>query len=189
MSVRDLRPKGLIPLAVGHTPKSEQIPGTTNHPKPPGETMKIDPQTIEQLNAINKKYIDAANNHDAVARAALYTEDAVLVNDTGPIYGREAIVKHWADVFQKVHFTNHLDKADQNSPHVIGTTGNEIWGNGDWSCTVQGQDFGPKEIKGYWGSIAVLEDGVWKDRMAVSNVTPAPAATPPPTPNPGPAGR
>jgi hypothetical protein len=30
--------------------------------------MKIDPQTIEQLNAINKKYIDAANNHDAAAR-------------------------------------------------------------------------------------------------------------------------
>ena len=45
--------------------------------------MKIDPQTIEQLNAINKKYIDAANNHDAAARAALYTEDAVFLTDGG----------------------------------------------------------------------------------------------------------
>ena len=52
--------------------------------------MKVDPQTIEQLNAINKKYIDAANNHDAAARAALYTEDAVFVTHSGPLYGRQA---------------------------------------------------------------------------------------------------
>jgi ketosteroid isomerase-like protein len=41
-------------------------------------TTKIWPER-KQLNAINKKYIDAANDHDAAARAALYTEDAVFV--------------------------------------------------------------------------------------------------------------
>ena len=58
-----------------------------------------DPQTIEQLRAFSKKVDEAWNNNDAVALAALFTEDAVLMNDTGPIYGREAIEKHYANVF------------------------------------------------------------------------------------------
>ena len=53
-----------------------------------------DPQITEQLKALSKKTDEANNNGDAAAVAALYTEDAVLVTDTGPIYGREAIEKH-----------------------------------------------------------------------------------------------
>jgi uncharacterized protein (TIGR02246 family) len=52
----------------------------------------------EQLRAFSKKVDEAWNNNDAVALAALFTEDAVLMNDTGPIYGREAIEKHYANV-------------------------------------------------------------------------------------------
>jgi ketosteroid isomerase-like protein len=49
----------------------------------------VDPQIIEQLNALTKKYIDAVDNNDAAALAALFTEDAVMVTDTaGPFYGR-----------------------------------------------------------------------------------------------------
>ena len=69
----------------------------------------------------------AYDNNDAAAVAALFTEDAVLVTTQGPIYGREAIEKHYADVFQKVHFSNHIAKPDQYSPHVIGVAGNEMW--------------------------------------------------------------
>jgi ketosteroid isomerase-like protein len=80
----------------------------------------VDPQVAEQLSALGNKTDEAFNSGDAAALAALYTEDAVLVNDTCPIYGREAIEKHWADVFKHVQFNNHLDKRDQNSPHIIG---------------------------------------------------------------------
>jgi len=38
---------------------------------------------------------------------------------------------------------------------------------------VKGGD--PEQHKGYHASIAVREDGVWKKRMVMSNVTPAPA--------------
>src|SRR6516162_855484 len=68
----------------------------------------VDPQIKEQLKALGQKTDEAFNNGDAAALAPLYTEDAVLVNDTGPIYGREAIVKHWADVFKQV-FQKRLD--------------------------------------------------------------------------------
>ena len=54
----------------------------------------VDPQIIEQLVAIGKKYAEAVNNNDAAAVAALCLEDAVDVADTGPIYSREAIQKH-----------------------------------------------------------------------------------------------
>src|SRR5262249_19841924 len=39
----------------------------------------VDPQIVEQLIALGKKFDDAFNNNDAAAVAALFTKDAVLV--------------------------------------------------------------------------------------------------------------
>jgi uncharacterized protein (TIGR02246 family) len=143
-----------------------------------------DPQLRDALAAYNKKEDEGWNNNDAVALAALYTEDAVLVNDTGPIYGRDAIEKHYADVFKQVHFSNHIITADQYSPHIIGTAGNEAWTSGEWTTTLKGQDWGPKEFKGNWVEIFRREGDDWKIRLDMWNVTPAPAATSSPTASP-----
>jgi ketosteroid isomerase-like protein len=43
-----------------------------------------DPQLRQQLDAKSKKYSDAMNKNDAAAVAAFFTQDAVLVNDSGP---------------------------------------------------------------------------------------------------------
>jgi ketosteroid isomerase-like protein len=140
-------------------------------------------QDRQWLDALVKKFDEAWNNNDAAALAAFYAEDAVIVTDTGPIYGRDAIEKHFADLFKQVHFSNHISKADQYSPHMIGTT-DKAWSNGEWSTTVQGQNFGPVEIKGYWSDVNVREGNNWKDQLETFNITPAPAATPSPTASP-----
>jgi uncharacterized protein (TIGR02246 family) len=61
------------------------------------------------------------NNNDAAAMAALYTEDAVFVTDTGPLYGRQAIEKQFAEWFKGAHVSNHIIKVDPNSFRVVGT--------------------------------------------------------------------
>jgi ketosteroid isomerase-like protein len=129
----------------------------------------VDAQIVEQLNALGKKTNEALNNGDASALAALYTEDAVLVTGTGPIYGREAIEKYYARLFQHIRFTNHAGEPDQYSPHIIGTGGDEVWSNGEWNHTLQGHGVGTVKQKGYWASIAVREGNTWKVRLDFSN--------------------
>ena len=131
------------------------------------------PQLRQEIDAFVKEFDQAKNNNDAVAVAALFTDDAILVTDSGPIYGREAIEKYHTDLFQKVHFSNHLGKADPNSIRGIDTAGNEVWSNGEWTNTIQGKDSGPIQLKGYWSAIQVREGGAWKDRMQTWNITPA----------------
>jgi ketosteroid isomerase-like protein len=80
----------------------------------------VDPQINEQVNA-HCEIDEAYNNNDAAAQAALFTEDAVVVTDTGPIYGQEAIEKDNADAFKQFHFSNHISKCDQYGAHIIGT--------------------------------------------------------------------
>jgi ketosteroid isomerase-like protein len=133
-----------------------------------------DPQLRQVVDALANKLDEAINNNDAVAAAALFTEDAVYVTPQGPIYDREAIEKHYADLFQRVHYSNFINKNDQNSPHVIGTAGNEVWSNGEWSVTIQGQNGGPIQVKGYWSNITVRDGDTWKKRMVTINITPAP---------------
>ena len=136
----------------------------------------VDPQIVQQLHAIGKKSDEAFLRGDAVAAAAFYTEDAVLVNDTGPVYGQEAVQKYYAGMFQNVHFSNYIITVDQNSPRIIGKAGDEAWSIGEWSSTVRGQDFGPVEQKGYWSVIDTREGDATKIRMLTWNITPVPPA-------------
>ena len=115
---------------------------------------------------------EAWNNNDAVALVAIFTEDAVIVTDKGPIYGRAAIDKMYTDLFKRVHFSNHLNKGDQVSPHAIG---DELWSNGEWSHTYQVKGGDPVQQKGYYSAIYSREGDTWKVRMLTWNVTPPPA--------------
>jgi ketosteroid isomerase-like protein len=133
-----------------------------------------DAQLRQQFEANDKKLDEAWNNNDAAAVAALFTEKAVLVTPKGPIYGREGIEKYYLDLFQKEHFSAHVTKSDQNSPHSIGTTGNEAWEIGEFSLTYQVEGGVPIQVKGYWSNISVRDGDSWRKQMVTYNITPAP---------------
>jgi ketosteroid isomerase-like protein len=146
------------------------------------QTNPPDAQLRQQFAAKTKRFDDACTNHDAAAAAAFFTEDAVLVTDTGAVCGREAIEKSFAALFQKWRVSNYIRKCDQYSPHIIGTAGNEMWATGVWSAIVRGQSGGLVQHEGYWTVIRQVDD--WKIRNLTFNTTPAPAATPSPTTTP-----
>ena len=137
------------------------------------KTNMPDPQLRDRLITRIKAHTDALDKNNAAAVAANFTEDAVNVEQDGPTFGREAIEKLWADRFQKVHFSNNLVTVDEDSPHIIGTDGKQMWATGGWSATIKGENFGPTQIKGYWSVIREGDD--WKIRNLTFNVTPAPA--------------
>jgi ketosteroid isomerase-like protein len=136
------------------------------------EKCAADPQIRQQLDALGQKCDEAFNDGDAVALAATFAEDAVLINDTGPVYGREAIERYYADLFKQVHISNHFSKRDQYSPHIIGTAGSGAWSNGEWSLTYQVNGGAPVQLKGYWSTIYVSQGDAWKRQMQIANVTP-----------------
>ena len=140
----------------------------------------VDAQIVQQLHAIGKKSDQAFLKGDAGAVAALYTEDAILVNDTGPVYGRQAIEKYYADQFQEVRYFRHDTKYDPISPRPIGTDGNVVWENGEWSGAffLQGEDCGPHQLKGHFASVKVREGDTWKVQMLIYKLTPVSPATP-----------
>src|SRR6516164_4592865 len=147
------------------------------------QTATPEPKLRQQVLALDKKFEEAWTNKDAAAMAALYTEDAVIVrNDGGPIYGREAIEKYWADMFKMVHYNKHTSEPEQYSPHIIGTWGNQVWSTGEFSETLQAENGGPTQTKGHWLDIDVREADALKFWVQTWNVTPA--ATPSPTTTP-----
>jgi uncharacterized protein (TIGR02246 family) len=102
------------------------------------EKDAVDPQTLQQLDAKSKKYDEAVNNNDAAAVAALFTEDAIFVTDTGLLYGRQAVEKQYTEWFKGWHHGNHVGKTDPNSIRFLGTT-NYATLSGEWSETNQAQ--------------------------------------------------
>ena len=147
------------------------------------QTNTPDPKLREQFIEGGKKFDDAFVKGDAAFLASCYTDDAVQVNDSGPLYGREAIEKNFENVFNAVHFSKHIGTLDQYSPRIIGTAGNVMFATGDWSTTVQGktsqgQNFGPLDEKGYWTCLYVREGDAGKNSLtAITPAPPEPAQT------------
>jgi hypothetical protein len=104
----------------------------------------VDPQIVEQIDALGKKYDEAVNNNDAVALAALYIEDAVPVTDrTDLCKGSDS------DTFCGPLPAMALPRR-LVFPQLRRMVGNEVLGNGEWSDTLQRKRGDPFQVKGYW---------------------------------------
>ena len=179
------------------TPSPTASPGTL--PTYAQQKDLADPQTTQKILAFFKGAVEARNNHDPAAIAACYTRDAVFLTPFGPIIGREAIQKWYADMHQNAAPQakgNLTGKFDGNAFHLIGTAGNELWGTGEWGDIGIGKNGELLRYKGYFSEIYVREGDGWKIRVSAWNITPdtvilidksfapQPAATPSPTARP-----
>jgi ketosteroid isomerase-like protein len=93
------------------------------------EKEQVDPKIRQQIEAIDAKYDEAFNKHDATAIAALYTEDAVEVTRLGVFSGREAIEKRYKSLLQGSSVSDHISKLDQ----VHTAIGIYPWAVGSWT--------------------------------------------------------
>ena len=155
----------------------------------------VEPQLIQKLyDTLSKKWNEACNNHDAAAIVAVYTEDAIEVTETGPLYGRQAIEKFYADQFKGWQHKNHTSTIDPHSVRMLGP--DTLTRGGEWSETGKGKNGEDVPIKGYFSEIDTRQGDTWKICLLIGNATPdswaliyksfglPPAATPSPTASP-----
>jgi ketosteroid isomerase-like protein len=77
-------------------------------------------QLIQQLEAINLKFDEAFNKHDAAAVGALYIPNAVQVTPVGSFSGREAIEGYITDLIHRPeHETRDPAKAHQRNATAV----------------------------------------------------------------------
>jgi uncharacterized protein (TIGR02246 family) len=154
----------------------------------------VDPQLIQKLDTLNKKYNEAINHQDAAAFGALYTEDASFVTDTGPVYGLKAIEKWYEDAFKAAQRKNNTATIDPRSVRMLGP--DNLTYNVAWSETDKGKNGEDVPIKGYCSVVATRQGDGWKICQLTWNLTPdtwaliyksfglPPAAAPSPTASP-----
>ena len=76
----------------------------------PFRAIAASPQIVQQLEAINLKFDEAFNKHDATAVGARYIPKAVQVTPGGSFSGREAIEGYMTDLFQRHNPTDRITK-------------------------------------------------------------------------------
>jgi len=131
----------------------------------------VDPQLIQKLyDTLSKKWNEAYNNHDAAAIVAVYTEDAIDVTHTGPLYGRQAIEKFYADNFKGWQPKNHTSTIDPHSVRMLGP--DNLTRGGEWSETGKGKNGEDVPIKGYFSEIDTRQGDAWKICELTGNLTP-----------------
>jgi uncharacterized protein (TIGR02246 family) len=119
------------------------------------QTNTPDSQLRQKLLELAKKFEEAWNNNDASALAALFTEDAVLMNDSGPVNGagREAIEQRYA-----AHFAS--------GPGKLSLKLVQVYAIGSDTCAISEFSHRFSGGKGYHATIYVREGDDWKIRMA-----------------------
>jgi uncharacterized protein (TIGR02246 family) len=104
---------------------------------------------------------------------SLFADDGWRFTDTGPVIGREALLKHFTAVFQVANLDDtHLDYVK-----VIGN--NNIQATGHWEATLRLPDQPFQSMTGFWiATTTKQKDGSWKMSMEGYNVKmPPPAKT------------
>jgi len=127
-------------------------------------------EALDEFGEFHQALDEAYNKNDAAAVAALFTEDALLVEPDGMFSGRQDIEKRYADTFQRSPI---ISFNTSRARRYLNAIDNAVWGAGQWASTFQSQT-GPGFALGYWSAIYVREGDAWKIRVWTINQTPPP---------------
>jgi ketosteroid isomerase-like protein len=128
------------------------------------------PNALEEFGEVNRGLDEAYSRNDAAGAAALFTEDALWVDQEGMSSGRQNIEKRFADRFKRSPIVSFNCSWDR---YYLNAIDNAVWSAGQWFGTFQSQT-GPVFALGYWSAIYVREGDDWKIRMWTINQTPPP---------------
>ncbi|AXF06019.1 YybH family protein [Paraburkholderia hospita] len=117
--------------------------------------------------ALNGRFVDTVNSHDAPGWAALFAEDAILIPaGQEAVSGRKGI-EEWADVATKVG--NHLEIQQG----FFTSDENVAWESGTWSGNINIADERTIDIGGNFLLIAQREGSALRIKAHTWNVNPA----------------
>jgi ketosteroid isomerase-like protein len=142
-----------LPTFAQQTAAETPSPATTPAASATQEKETVDPKIRQQIEALDAKYDEAFNKHDAAAIAALYTEDGVQLTQNEVFSGREAIEKRYKSLLEGSSFTDHINKLDQ----VHTAFGVYTWAIGSWTVKSGSHDY-----KGFRFLTYLPEGGEWK---------------------------
>jgi ketosteroid isomerase-like protein len=124
----------------------------------PFRAIAASPQIVQQLEAINLKFDEAFNKHDATAVGALYIASAVQLTPGRTFSGREAIEGYITDLFQRHNPSDRITKIS-----YVYALGGDLCAIGGWTVTINGtQKYG-----GYLVNVYTPAGGTWKIRASV----------------------
>jgi ketosteroid isomerase-like protein len=155
----------LVGLAIGFAvaglrPRKAATPAVPN----PFQPIPAGPALVQQLEAINEKFDEAFNKHDATAVAAFYTENAILSSSFGIASGLPDIEKYFTDVFQRFGSTDRSTKIN-----YVYAFGGDLVAMGGWTVTINHQQAG-----GYVINVYTPVRDTWKIRASVFKYTTGP---------------
>ena len=132
------------------------------------ELTQADAQRIFQ--SVGDQFVQAFKAKQGDKMAALYSNDGWRITDTGPIIGKEALLKHFEGAVKVFDLTN------SNTVQIKVLDSNNIQAFGQWDGILKLPDQPPLPQSGYWAdTITKQNDGNWKFSTEAYNVKMAPA--------------
>ena len=127
----------------------------------------VDPKTRQEIEAVGMQFVEAYNKHDAVAVAALYTHDAVRV-DNPPGMGSALLVGRKA---MEKRFETEFTWASWSSSPAVGKLV-QMYAFEDSIATISEWSIG--QYNGHSVQIFVrdADTGTWKIRMEYYSIAP-----------------
>ena len=138
--------------------------------------QKPDPQKANGLSPSLNRIPRHSNKNDAAADGGtVYTEDGVNLEQEDRSFGREAIQKLFAGMFQRWQSSKNSCDGQQDIPPTYRYGMENRVGTGEWSEPGKEKDGRPDGLRATGRAVEIREGEHWKIRLLTNNVTPEPA--------------